>query len=105
MNLVSWLGLGFVVLMVIGGIVVLASTLRDIDRSGMEEESKRRWGFLMALSPLAGLYAYNKRDALFGHSDEPRSGDIDGDPDGDLDGDLDEGLDEDTAPRRGAGAE
>lgn len=97
MNLVSWLGLGFVVLMAIGGIVVLASTLRDIDRSGMEEESKRRWGFLMALSPLAGLYAYNKRDALFGHSDEPRSGDIDGDPDGD--------LDEDTAPRRGAGAE
>lgn len=97
MNLVSWLGLGFVVLMAIGGIVVLASTLRDIDRSGMEEESKRRWGFLMALSPLAGLYAYNKRDVLFGHSDEPRSGDIDGDPDGD--------LDEDTAPRRGAGAE
>ena len=97
MNLVSWLGLGFVVLMAIGGIVVLASTLRDIDRSGMEEESKRRWGFLMALSPLAGLYAYNKRDALFGHSDEPRSGDIDADPGGD--------LDEDTAPRRGAGAE
>ena len=97
MNLVSWLGLGFVVLMAIGGIVVLASTLRDIDRSGMEEESKRRWGFLMALSPLGGLYAYNKRDDLFGHSDEPRSGDIDGDPDGD--------LDEDTSPRRGAGAE
>ncbi|AIL97116.1 hypothetical protein [Corynebacterium ureicelerivorans] len=97
MNLVSWLGLGFVVLMAIGGIVVLASTLRDIDRSGMEEESKRRWGFLMALSPLAGLYAYNKRDALFGHSDEPRSGVPDGD--------LDEDLDEDTAPRRGAGAE
>lgn len=97
MNLVSWLGLGFVVLMAIGGIVVLASTLRDIDRSGMEEKSKRRWGFLMALSPLAGLYAYNKRDALFGYSDEPRSGV----PDGDLDGDLDE----DTAPRRGAGAE
>ena len=93
MNLVSWLGLGFVVLMAIGGIVVLASTLRDIDRSGMEEESKRRWGFLMALSPLAGLYAYNKRDVLFGHSNEPRSGDPDGD------------LDEDTAPRRGAGAE
>ena len=97
MNLVSWLGLGFVALMAIGGIVVLASTLRDIDRSGMEEESKRRWGFLMALSPLAGLYAYNKRDALFGHSDEPRSGDPDGD--------LVEDLDEDTAPRRGAGAE
>lgn len=89
MNLVSWLGLGFVVLIAIGGIVVLASTLRDIDRSGMEEESKRRWGFLMALSPLAGLYAYNKRGDLFGHSDEPRDGDIDGD----------------TAPRRGAGAE
>ena len=101
MNLVSWLGLGFVVLMAIGGIVVLASTFRDIDRSGMEEESKRRWGFLMALSPLAGLYAYNKRDDLFGHSDEPSGGDLDGNPDGD----LDEDLDEDTAPRRGAGAE
>ena len=93
MNLVSWLGLGFVVLMAIGGIVVLASTLRDIDRSGMEEESKRRWGFLMALSPLAGLYAYNKRDDLFGHGDEPRDGDFDGE------------LDGDTASRRGAGAE
>lgn len=88
-NLVSWLGLGFVVLMAIGGIVVLASTLRDIDQSGMEEESKRRWGFLLALSPLAGLYAYTKRDELLGHSDEPHDGDLDGD----------------TASRRGAGDE
>lgn len=100
MNLVSWLGLGFVVLMAIGGIVVLASTLRDIDRSGMEEESKRRWGFLIALSPLAGLYAYNKRDDLFGHSDEHGGGDRDRD----LDGDLDGNPDGDTAPRRRAGA-
>lgn len=101
MNLVSWLGLGFVVLMAIGGIVVLANTLRDIDQSGMEEEAKRRWGFLMALSPLAGLYAYNKRDDLFGHSDEPRGRDLDGDLHEDLDGDLHE----DTAPRHSAGAE
>lgn len=79
MSLISWLGLGFVALLAIGGIVALGNTSKEIYRSDMEEDSKRRWGFLLGFSPLAGLYAYKKRDELFGHgerpADEPGRGD------------------------------
>ncbi|MHA5283288.1 hypothetical protein [Corynebacterium sp. CQ3829_602738] len=81
MSLISWLGLGFVALLAIGGIVALGNTSKEIYESDMEEDSKRRWGFLMGFSPLAGLYAYKRRNELFGHGgrpeDEPGRG---GDP-------------------------
>lgn len=79
MSLISWLGLGFVALLAIGGIVALGNTSKEIYESDMEEDSKRRWGFLMGFSPLAGLYAYKRRNELFGHgeraTDEPGRGD------------------------------
>lgn len=80
MNLVSWLGLAFVVLLTIGGIAVVGSTSREIRRSNMDEDSKRRWGFLMGFSPLAGVYTYKRRNELFGHADE-NPGDAGGDTD------------------------
>lgn len=78
MNLVSWLGIAFVALLAIGGIAVLGNTLREIRRSNMDEDSKRRWGFLMGFSPLAGVYAYKRRNELFEHADE-NQGDAGGD--------------------------
>ena len=71
MSLISWLGLGFVALLAIGGIVALGNTSKEIHQSDMEEDSKRRWGFLLGFSPLAGLYAYKRRNELFGHSEQP----------------------------------
>ena len=71
MSLISWLGLGFVALLAIGGIVALGNTSKEIYESDMEEDSKRRWGFLMGFSPLAGLYAYKRRNELFGHGERP----------------------------------
>lgn len=71
MSLISWLGLGFVALLAIGGIVALGNTSKEIHRSDMDEDSRRRWGFLMGFSPMAGLYAYKKRDELFGHGERP----------------------------------
>ena len=70
MSLISWLGLGFVALLAIGGIVALGNTSKEIYESDMDEDSKRRWGFLMGFSPLAGMYAYKKRDELFGHGEQ-----------------------------------
>ena len=70
MSLISWLGLGFVALLAIGGIVALGNTSKEIHESDMEEDSKRRWGFLMGFSPLAGLYAYKRRNELFGHGEQ-----------------------------------
>ena len=70
MSLISWLGLGFVALLAIGGIVALGNTSKEIHQSDMEEDSKRRWGFLMGFSPLAGLYAYKRRNELFGHGEQ-----------------------------------
>ena len=71
MSLISWLGLGFVALLAIGGIVALGNTSKEIYESDMEEDSKRRWGFLMGFSPLARLYAYKRRNELFGHGERP----------------------------------
>lgn len=71
MSLISWLGLGFVALLAIGGIVALGNTSKEIHESDMDEDSKRRWGFLMGFSPLAGLYAYKRRNELFGHGERP----------------------------------
>ncbi|MGV0373436.1 hypothetical protein ACUY2A_08640 [Corynebacterium pilbarense] len=71
MSLISWLGLGFVALLAIGGIVALGNTSKEIYESDMDEDSKRRWGFLMGFSPLAGLYAYKRRNELFGHGERP----------------------------------
>lgn len=71
MSLISLLGLGFVTLMFIGGIVALGSTSKEIHRSDMDEGSKRRWGFLLGFSPLAGLYAYWRRKELLGHGEQP----------------------------------
>ena len=71
MSLISWLGLDFVAFLAIGGIVALGNTSKEIHESDMDEDSKRRWGFLMGFSPLAGLYAYKRRNELFGHSEQP----------------------------------
>lgn len=71
MSLISWLGLGFVALLAIGGIVALGNTSKEIHQSDMDEDAKRRWGFLMGFSPLAGLYAYKRRNELFGHGERP----------------------------------
>lgn len=71
MSLFSWLGLGFVAFLAIGGIVALGNTSKEIHESDMDEDSKRRWGFLMGFSPLAGLYAYKRRNELFGHGERP----------------------------------
>lgn len=70
MNLISWLGLAFVAVLVIGGLLVLLKTMREIRHSGMEEDAQRWWGLLLGFSPLAGLFAYRKRDELFGHGNE-----------------------------------
>lgn len=71
MSLISWLGLGSVALLSIGGIAALGTASKEIHRSDMDEDSKRRWGFLLGFSPLSGLYAYWRRNELFGHGDGP----------------------------------
>ena len=70
MNLTSWLGIDFVVLLVLFGAVALGATLKNISKSDMDDASKSKWGLLIGLSPGAGLYAWHKKDELMGHAGE-----------------------------------
>ena len=69
MNLTSWLGIGFVVLLVALGAAALGATLRKISKSDMDDASKSKWGLLIGLSPGAGLYAWHRKDELMGNGD------------------------------------
>ena len=62
MSLISWLGLGFVAFLAIGGIVALGNTAKEIHESDMDEDSKRRWGFLMGFSPCLLYTSPSPRD-------------------------------------------
>lgn len=70
MNLTSWLGLGFVVLLVAIGAVAIGGTARKISTSDLDDASKSKWGLLLGLSPGAGLYAWHKRDELMANGDD-----------------------------------
>lgn len=71
MNTTSWLGLAFVAGIAILGLIVLARKLREIDKSDLDDDSKRRWGLIFGISPLAGLFTWNRREELLGHRDDP----------------------------------
>lgn len=73
MNTTSWLGLGFVVLLVALGAIAVGATLRQIRRSQLDDSAKSRWGLLIGAAPWAGLYAWHRRDELLGHGDDPES--------------------------------
>lgn len=73
MNTTSWLGLGFVVLLVALGAIAVGATLRQIRRSQLDDNAKSRWGLLIGAAPWAGLYAWHRRDELMGHGDDPES--------------------------------
>lgn len=70
MNLTSWLGLGFLVLLVVIVLAVLVATLKKISASDLDDASKSKWGLLFGLSPGAGLYAWHKRDELITNGDD-----------------------------------
>lgn len=71
MNTTSWLGLAFVAGIAIFGLIVLARKLHEINKSDLDDDSKRRWGLIFGISPLAGLFTWNRREELLGHRDEP----------------------------------
>lgn len=71
MNTTSWLGLAFVAGIAILGLIVLARKLHEIDKSDLDDDSKRRWGLIFGISPLAGLFTWNRREELLGHRDDP----------------------------------
>lgn len=75
MNLTSWLGLGFVLLLTIAGLAAVWVTLRRIGGSTLDDDAKRKWGLLIGLSPGAGTYAWLRRDELLGHGDDGADGD------------------------------
>lgn len=70
MTLTSWLGLGFVVLLVVIVLAVLVATLKKISASDLDDASKSKWGLLFWLSPVAGLYAWHRKDELMGNGDD-----------------------------------
>lgn len=70
MNTTSWLGLGFVVFLVLLGAVAVGATLRQIRRAQLDDREKSRWGLLIGAAPWAGLYAWHRRDELMGHGDD-----------------------------------
>ncbi|OFT29376.1 hypothetical protein HMPREF3171_06915 [Corynebacterium sp. HMSC08F01] len=70
MNAASWLGLAFVIGVSVLGLFVLWRKLREIQRSDLDEDAKRRWGLLFGISPLAGLFTWNRREELLGHRDD-----------------------------------
>lgn len=70
MNATSWLGLTFVIGVSIVGLFVLWRKLREIQRSDLDDDAKRRWGLLFGISPLAGLFTWNRREELLGHRDD-----------------------------------
>lgn len=71
MNTTSWLGLAFVVGLSLLGLFVLWRNLKSIQNSNLDDDAKRRWGLLFGISPLAGLFTWNRRDELLGHRDDP----------------------------------
>lgn len=70
MNATSWLGLAFVIGVIVLGLFVLWRKLREIQRSDLDNDAKRRWGLLFGISPLAGLFTWNRREELLGHRDD-----------------------------------
>ncbi|PLA28419.1 hypothetical protein [Corynebacterium coyleae] len=70
MNATSWLGLAFVIGVSVLGLFVLWRKLREIQRSDLDDDAKRRWGLLFGISPLAGLFTWNRREELLGHRDD-----------------------------------
>lgn len=70
MNATSWLGLAFVIGVSVLGLFVLWRKLREIQRSDLDNDAKRRWGLLFGISPLAGLFTWNRREELLGHRDD-----------------------------------
>lgn len=70
MNATSWLGLVFVIGVSVLGLFVLWRKLREIQRSDLDDDAKRRWGLLFGISPLAGLFTWNRREELLGHRDD-----------------------------------
>ena len=70
MNAASWLGLAFVIGVSVLGLFVLWRKLREIQRSDLDDDAKRRWGLLFGISPLAGLFTWNRREELLGHRDD-----------------------------------
>ncbi|MHA6601079.1 hypothetical protein ACX3UO_04020 [Corynebacterium coyleae] len=70
MNATSWLGLAFVIGVSVLGLFVLWRKLREIQRSDLDDDAKRRWGLLFGISPLAGLFTWNRRKELLGHRDD-----------------------------------
>lgn len=70
MNATSWLGLAFVIGVSVLGLFVLWRKLREIQRSDLDDDAKHRWGLLFGISPLAGLFTWNRREELLGHRDD-----------------------------------
>lgn len=70
MNATSWLGLAFVIGVSVLGLFVLWRKLREIQRSDLDDDAKRRWGLLFGISPLTGLFTWNRREELLGHRDD-----------------------------------
>lgn len=75
MNATSWLGLAFVIGVSVLGLFVLWRKLREIQRSDLDDDAKRRWGLLFGISPLAGLFTWNRREELLGHRDDSEDSD------------------------------
>lgn len=69
MNLTSWLGIGFLVLLMVIGLAALVATLNKIGKSDLDDASKSKWGLLIGLSPGAGLLAWHRKDELMGNGD------------------------------------
>ena len=72
MNTTSWLGIAFVAALAVLGVAVLARKLHEIHKSDLDEDAKRRWGLLFGVSPLAGLFTWNRREELLGHRDDEK---------------------------------
>lgn len=72
MNTTSWLGIAFVAGLAILGVIVLARKLHEIDKSDLDDDAKRRWGLIFGISPLAGLFTWNRREELLGHRDDEK---------------------------------
>lgn len=67
MTLTSWLGLGFIALLLLTGLAAVMVTLRSISQEDLDDSAKAKWGALIGLSPGAGLYAWHRRKELMGH--------------------------------------
>ncbi|QYH19585.1 hypothetical protein JKI95_11305 [Corynebacterium aquatimens] len=54
MTTTAWLGIGFVVLLLVAGLTAVGLTLRDISREDLDDPAKSKWGLLIGLSPAPG---------------------------------------------------